>query len=145
MAELLSGIEQLAPVEALKASFWVYPLVNAAHIAAIGTLFACVMLMDFAALGVHRRLASAGAVQLLRPVALSAFGVAVATGLLLFSVRATEYAVNPAFRLKLLLIVLAGLNFLLFTRTDPPPRTTATVSLVLWCCVLLAGRFIGFL
>ena len=46
MAEFLAGIEQLAFVRGLKASFVAYPIVNALHIMAIGALLTSVLLMD---------------------------------------------------------------------------------------------------
>ena len=54
MADLLAGIEQLAFVRGLKASFVAYPIVNALHIMSIGALLTCVMLMDLRIVGVFR-------------------------------------------------------------------------------------------
>jgi hypothetical protein len=92
---------------------------------------------------------------LLRRVALAAFIGALLTGSLLFSVRAREYAAMPVFLVKMVLILMAGTNFLVFlrlsdwSREDKPASAAATVfavlSLVLWASVLFAGRFIGFL
>ncbi|TIX75544.1 MAG: hypothetical protein E5V24_31215, partial [Mesorhizobium sp.] len=71
-----------------------------------------------------------------------------------FSVRASEYAAKPIFLTKMTLILLAGINFLVFLRLsrvrggeEPVGGTVAlaVLSLVLWTSVLMAGRFIGFL
>ena len=111
MEDLLVWLEQSALARALKTSFVVYPLVNAAHIAAIGTLFA---------------------------------------GVLMFSIRATEYAAISVFLAKMALIALAGLNFLLFIRIAardpdaPALQGLAVLSILLWAAVLVCGRFIGF-
>lgn len=151
--EFLGAIEQLGPVRLLKASFVAYPVVNAAHVAAIGALFTSVLLMDLSALGAIRAAPRGELVALLRRVAFVAFALAVLTGLALFSVQATRYAETPAFLLKLALIGLAILNFLvfsLFDRPNPVPvasvalRVSAIASILLWSGVLLAGRFIGF-
>ena len=151
--ELLQAIEQLGPVRLLKTSFIAYPIVNALHVAAIGTLFGSVLLMDLSLLGVIRSIPSEPLVALLRRVALGAFALAVPTGLALFSIRATDYVGNPAFLAKLGLILLATLNFLAFTMLDrrkpsqgtsPTPGAFALASILLWSGVLLAGRFIGF-
>lgn len=56
MAEFLAGIEQLALVRGLKASFVAYPIVNALHIMAIGALLTSVGLMDLSVLGAFRSL-----------------------------------------------------------------------------------------
>lgn len=150
--EFLQAIEQLQPVRLLKSSFVAYPVVNALHIAAIGTLFGSVLLMDLSVLGAIRSVPRERLVSLLRRVALAAFVLAFLTGLALFSVQATNYVRNPAFLLKLGLIVLAALNFFVFMalarksqETSPALGTLAVASILLWSGVLLAGRFIGFL
>lgn len=150
--EFLQAIEQLQPVRLLKSSFVAYPVVNALHIAAIGTLFGSVLLMDLSVLGVIRSVPRERLVSLLKRVALAAFVLAFLTGLALFSVQATNYVRNPAFLMKLGLIVLAALNFFAFMaldrksqETSPALDTLAVASILLWSGVLLAGRFIGFL
>jgi hypothetical protein len=149
--EFLQAIEQVGPVRLLKASFFVYPVVNTLHIAAIGTLFGSVLLMDLSVLGAIRSVPHRILVALLRRAALAAFVVAVLTGLALFSVQATDYVRNPVFLTKLGLILLAGLNFFAFLALDRRPqenaaalRMSAVASILLWSGVLLAGRFIGF-
>ena len=64
--DLLVWLEQSALARALKTSFVVYPLVNAAHIAAIGTLFAGVLLMDLRILGLFQAIPAEPFVALLR-------------------------------------------------------------------------------
>ncbi|TIO07331.1 DUF6644 family protein [Mesorhizobium sp.] len=153
MDEFLAGIEQLAFVRGLKASFVAYPIVNALHIMSIGALLTSVMLMDFRIIGAFRSLPRAAFVALLRRTALGAFAGALVTGALLFSVRARGYAAMPIFLAKMTLILLAGVNFLVFMRRarggDEPAGGAVTIlavlSLVLWTSVLFAGRFIGFL
>jgi hypothetical protein len=73
------------------------------------------------------------------------------TGFALFSIRATDYAGNPAFLVKLCLIAAAALNFIAFValaRSGASERTrrgSAVLSSVLWISALIAGRFIGFI
>lgn len=88
----------------------------------------------------------------------AAFAVQVLTGLLLLSSEAVKLYDNPAFRLKLLLILLAGLQASIFQFTayrrlaawDDPntlpvaARLSGALSLLLWTAVVTAGRFIGF-
>ena len=148
--DLLAWLEQSALARALKTSFVVYPLVNAAHIAAIGTIFAGVLLMDLRILGRFQAIPAEPFVALLRRVALTAFIFAAATGLMMLSIRATEYAVIGVFLAKMALILLAGLNFLLFMRIEnrdpaaPALLPLAVLSILLWAAVLVCGRFIGF-
>ncbi|MCQ8874602.1 hypothetical protein NP945_22415 [Mesorhizobium sp. LMG17149] len=151
MAELLAGIEQLALARWLKGSFIAYPVVNALHIMSIGALLTSVLLMDLRICGAFRSLPQAAFVALLRRVALGAFAGALVTGSLLFSVKASTYAVMPIFLAKMALILLAGVNFFAFLRFarggDEPAGSAilAVLSILLWTSVLFAGRFIGFL
>ena len=148
-------MEGLAPVKALKDSFLAYPLVNALHILAIGVLVTSVLLMDLRILGLIGAVERAPLVRLLRRVIAVVFPVAVLTGLALFSIQAHEYAVNPAFQVKLALLLLAGLNlaaFRLLAPGDPgakgfrtAAKFSAALSMVIWIGVLVAGRFIAFL
>lgn len=154
MNEILAAIERLPAVSALKTSFVVYPTINALHILAIGALVTTVLLMDLRLLGAFSSLPSGPFLRLLRRVALYAFGLAVVTGVAMFTVRAREYAASPVFLLKLSLVAAAVLNFLIFTRlesgrpkTKPPTplmQASAVGSIVLWLGALFAGRFIGF-
>lgn len=147
MDAFLLAVEQSAIAGALRTSFVVYPLVNAGHIMAIGVTFATVMLIDLRVLGLF---AGVPLERVLRPVALTAFGFAVASGLALFSVQARDYAANPAFLAKLALIAVAGANLAAFRlvgagRSTLPQRLSAALSLALWTGAVVAGRFIGFL
>ncbi|PWK76041.1 hypothetical protein [Aminobacter sp. AP02] len=152
--EQLQGIEQLALVRLFKASFVAYPIVNAVHIAAIGLLLAAVTLMDLRVIGAFAALPERAFILVLRRVAFTAFGFAILSGLLMFAVRATHYAQLPVFLVKMALIALAGANFVVFAavyngKRENSRRTLlrllAGVSILLWCGVLLCGRFIGFL
>jgi hypothetical protein len=149
--DLFGAIEQLGFVRALKGSFFVYPVVNALHIAAIGMLLTSVVLIDLRVLGAFRALPEAPFVAVLRRLAFIALAGAVLTGLLLFSVRASEYVEQPVFLAKIALILVAALNFLAFLYVSRTGAGTALaraftlLSLLVWPSILLAGRFIGFL
>lgn len=144
MADILAAIEQLAPVEALRASFIAYPLVNAAHVGAVGVLLASLLFLHSRAAGFFPAFSSRDAEATFRRVAFAAFGLAALTGTALFSINAREYAANPAFLVKLLLIVVAGLNFVLYFAVSFWRKGGAIASAILWPAVLIAGRFIGF-
>jgi len=83
--------------------------------------------------------------------ALVAFACAATSGLLLFVSGASEFAAHPAFRVKLVLILIAGLNAIVFharggvRHQDRVARLQAVASLALWLSVLTAGRLIAYL
>lgn len=147
MDALLAALEALPPVAALRASFVAYPLVNAAHIASVGALVTCILLMDLRILGTLRSVPVPAFTTLMRKIGIGMFLLAVTTGVALFSIRAREYVENPAFLVKLGLLLAAGLNLLLFhTQSGRPSvaKVSAALSILLWPAILLAGRFIGF-
>jgi hypothetical protein len=95
--------------------------------------------------------------ELLR-ITWGAFAVAAVTGTLMFMTNARVYAGNTSFRIKMVLLLLAGLNMAFFhltagrsvirwdkDRSAPRiGRTTAALSLSLWIAIIFAGRVIGF-
>lgn len=139
-------------LRAIRISPVLYPLLNGAHIIGFALLFGAVAAFDLRVVGVFKGLPWQVLEGPLLKVARTGFALAVATGSVLFAVRATHYAANPAFLLKLGLLVLALGNAVAFRRTarlrpdgSRSLRLLAGMSLLLWVMVLLAGRWIGFL
>lgn len=148
MDDLLKALEGSAVAEFLKDSFLIYPLVNAAHILAVGAVATTVLLMDLRLLGFLRSVEANAFRRLMRRTAFVAFAAAAVTGLLLFSVRARDYAENPAFLVKIGLIALAGANLAAFTlleRRSGAGRIQVILSMLIWPLAIVAGRFIGFI
>ena len=73
-----------------------------------------------------------------------AFGLAAASGAVLFAANAGQYSSNPWFWLKIALLALIAANYLLFRRTeydDAGRRKLASgLSLLLWTGVVVAAR-----
>lgn len=142
---MVAAIEASAPAAALRTSFVAYPLVNAAHVLGAGALVTLVWLMHRAAAG---RDAHPANEMVFRRGAVVALCLMAVTGLALFSVKAGEYADNPAFRIKMGLILLALVNVAAFHALARGRRVSRRfsvfVSILVWPAVLVAGRFIGF-
>jgi len=89
----------------------------------------------------------------LAPLWLTGLVATVLSGITLFLSAALVYDANKVFWTKLLLLLLAaGVQALLWRRVrDPRPlsaaaaRSVATLSLLLWASVGIAGRAIGFI
>lgn len=158
--EALTALQNLEPVAALRASRWVYPLVNATHIAGIALLFGAIAPLDLRLLGAWREVPLAALARVLVPVSIAGLLLAAASGLALFSVGATKYAGEPVFLLKLGLIAAAVANALLLRRAPdwtlaripevaaPATarlKTAALLSLGLWLAAILCGRLLAYL
>ena len=153
----LAALENSALAEALRASQYLYPLVNAAHILALATLFGAILALDLRLLGLFSAVPAQPLAQMLPKVAGSGLALAVLTGGALFSVQPFDYAAHPAMPLKLGLIAFATVHALAVHRTPawrhlkaeggPIPRgvqLSAAISLACWTAVILCGRFLAF-
>ncbi len=157
MIDILEWLSATTPAVALRRSGTRYMFVNAAHILAIGLLVGAILPLDLRLAGFFRKVP----VDIVAPFLSRSAGVglvlAIATGFCLFSVRAVEYAENPAFLAKLGLIAFGLLNLLtvhvgrgwktlIATGVIRPSlRVSAALSVAIWIAAVLAGRWIGFL
>jgi hypothetical protein len=92
------------------------------------------------------------------PVTWTGFALMATSGVLLFVAQPERNAANPAFQAKLVLLLLAGLNVLVFharvfpraaawdDRPRPPPaaQLCGGLSLALWGAVIVLGRIIAY-
>ena len=153
-----SGLEASGVAVAMREWTWAYPIVEITHIIGFVVLVGAAFMFDLRLLGVSRWLPLTDlASHLLRWSRASLF-VVVPTGFLMFITNATKLAANPVFRLKLILIVFAGLNAFVFRRwlsksieswkmnqSSPiPAKISAAFSLLAWSAVISCGRLIAF-
>jgi hypothetical protein len=155
----LVWLEGSAVAVAMRQWLWLYPTVEIVHIIGFVMLVGAAAMFDLRLLGLARQLPVADLAQhLLRWARLSLLLV-IPSGFLMFVAHATEMAENPAFRLKLLLIVVAGLNAAGFHRgpfqlvrnwnqngaIPATAKAAAVLSLVLWVGVIACGRMLAYL
>lgn len=154
--ELLAGLGTWPGAVLLKQSGTAYLLVNASHILGLALLIGAILPLDLRLLGVFRSVPVAALAPVLSRMAGIGLGLALVTGVWLFTVRPVEYARNAAFLWKLGLLALALANIALQHRSaayvralagdiTAAVRWRAAASVTLWPGVLLAGRWIGFL
>ena len=157
MIDFLLATGDWAIARALRGSGALYATVNAAHILGLALLVGAILPLDLRIAGGFRSVALADLARVLRPAAALGLGLATLTGALLFTVNPADYIANPAFRLKLLLLLLALANLIAIERSPAfrralagqapgtALRAGALASALLWIGTLLAGRWIGFL
>jgi hypothetical protein len=102
--DILAFVAQSPVAQSLKSSRFVYPLVNAAHILGLATLFGSILCLDLRLLGAFRSVPAQPLARYLPRVAAFGLGVAIVTGALLFTVEPQDYAANPAFLTKAALV-----------------------------------------
>ena len=146
------AIEGFALAEWFRYSRWGYALLNASHILGITLLVGASITLDLRLFGLWRPVDLGQLYRPLSSVAASGLILAVVTGLLLFSVRATDYIQFGLFFFKIGLVIL-GAFFALFVHrfcsidqlSRGQQRIIASISLLIWLSVLVSGRLIAFL
>ena len=142
---------------ALRESDDAFPFVETAHVLAIGLTAGSIAIVDLRLIGlVFRKEPAPRILEALLPWTWRGFALMLATGLPLFAAEAADLYRNPAFRLKLALLGLAGLNALLFhgttyrraqawesTGTPFAARAFAGTSILLWSGIIVSGRLIA--
>jgi hypothetical protein len=127
-----------------------YPALEVLHITGIALLVGNLVLVELRVWGLGRTLPLPALARLGLTVSLLGFGLAAASGLLMFASQAAELMANRAFVIKMGLLTLAGANAGLFhardglTRLDTLARLQAALSLGLWLGVIICGRWIAY-
>ena len=152
-----AALASATTVAAFMQLHWSWPLVESVHFIGLTLLLGSIAAWDLRLLGLMRDVPVA-AFHRLVPFAVVGFAVNAASGVLFLVTFPDQYVYNPAFHLKLLCLLLAGANVLVFYAAifrrvrvlapgQPLPalaRISGAVSLVLWVTVIVAGRMITF-
>jgi hypothetical protein len=159
MLEAMAGaLETTALSQTLRASLWLYPLVNTGHVIGIALLFGGIAPLDLRLIGCWRSVPLAPLARILVPMAIAGLALAVTTGALLFATRPLDYINEPLFGIKMACLILAVVNAQALRRSarwglmqvtggDTVPaawKFAAAMSIVLWIAVIVAGRLIGY-
>jgi hypothetical protein len=132
---------------------WAFPTLETLHFMGVCFLFGSLLLVDLRLLGVLRG-GRPGLTFTFLWVTLLSFALLLLTGIAFFSTNPMNYWSNPVFKIKMTLIVFAGLNAAIFTlfehrqilalgsegRASAFSRWAAALSLASWTLVLFAGR-----
>lgn len=159
IAEWGALLEATALARALRDSVWVYPLVNAGHVAGIALLVGAIVPLDLRLLGLWRSVPLAPLWQVLTRTAAAGLLLAVGFGFLLFMTQAAEYVGSRLFLSKMALVGFATANALLLRlavsgeglqadavsgQLPPVVRLSGGISLTGWLTALVLGRLIGY-
>jgi hypothetical protein len=125
------------------------------HFIGLCLLVGALLIFDLRVLGVLKQGSLASAINYTR---IAAFGLALnlVSGIVLFVSKPNNYLTNPAFQLKMGLLLLALLNVAWFSKVEhrkllalpagaPAPvgaKVAAGLSLLLWAGVIICGRWL---
>lgn len=157
--DFLQAIGDTAIAAAVRENELLFPWLEVAHVLAVATVFGSVLIVDLRLIGVaSTSYPISRLTKSMLPMTWIAFAGAVVTGAMMFSAKPVDYFENTAFRAKMLLLVAAGFNMLLFhlltmrgialwDRDAPTPlaaRIAGFSSILIWLAVVACGRWIGF-
>jgi hypothetical protein len=159
---VLSGarwLQDTALAQTISQSTWAFPTIESIHVIAIALVVGSIAVLDLRILGLSWKERSVTAIAKdVLPWTWGCFVVAVVAGSLMFISAAAKYVVDLPFQLKMFLILMAGVNMIVFHRytypdvafwdkENPPPfraKLAAGLSLALWIGVVTCGRLVSF-
>lgn len=136
---------------------YVFPFLEMAHFVGLCLLFGSLIVVDLRVVGFAKSV-PIDRVELFVRFALIGFAINLISGTLFVVGDSDRYLVNMAFQAKMALILIAGLNTAYFVWRIKPQmdlgvasadlsrdaRVVAWLSLTLWTCVIVLGRFIPY-
>lgn len=152
-------LEQTAVGTEIRESLWLFPIIETVHIFGIILLVGATSILDLRLMGLtFREEPVSKLAKRYLPWAWAGFIIQVITGLLLFSSEATKMYGNLGFDIKMLLILVAGINAFVFHeisyrsvgKWDTAPvaplgaRAAGLISILLWFGIVAAGRWIAY-
>ena len=159
MDDFLSWLEGGPLAEAIRGTAYLYPLLGSIHIIGIALLIGPAAAFDLRLLGLgQQQLRVTTVANYLLPLSRLGFVIAAVTGVLMFLPGANLITERGSAPWKLGLLLVAGLNVLIFHRrtyrsvsdwdldrpAPAPARTAAVVSLTAWTGVTVAGSLLAY-
>jgi hypothetical protein len=141
--------------EAMRETPGLFPATEMAHFIGLSLLLGVMTVVDLRVLGVFRQTSYASVLKLL-PLAVLGFTINLVSGAFFIAANPYLYSSNPAFYVKLAVILLGGLNAIWFTLAEHrqiaglpsdaaaplPARIMAGASLGMWVLAILLGRLL---
>jgi len=159
LLEVCQWLESTPISIGIRESNWWFSILEVLHTLGIVLVAGTILLVDLRLLGQGlRRMAVPQVIGYVVPWTLSGFVFMALSGGLLLTTEAVTCYNSPAFRIKVLLLSLAGLNALVFHLTvyrdapswdpqAPAPfraRMAGLSSLILWAGIVAAGRAVAY-
>lgn len=159
LLQIAQWIESLAWSTKLHESYYMYNWIESTHVLAISLFLGMLFFIDFRMLGLTMTNVPASriAARLHTPMMIG-FAVMIVTGLLLYFAVPVRVTQSIWFRIKFVLLVVAGINAWYFNRkmresavnwenqdrAPKPLRVSVSMSLMLWAGVITTGRLIAY-
>ena len=159
MTNWLQWMEGTSLATLVRQSPWLNPGLEIVHIIGIVLLVGAAFMFDLRLLGFAKKLPIKDLGNHLLPWSQRGLWLIIPSGILLFITNAASLGNNPVFWIKMLLLIVGGLNALAFHRlffrsgktwnqnTPAPPtaKLIACISIFVWTAVIGCGRLLAYL
>ena len=157
--ELCAWIQNTQSSTAIRDSIYLFPTIEGAHVFGLGMSVGLVMFFDLRLAGLTlRHWPVSELFDAIKPWISIGFGLMFVTGGILFWSLPLRCYGSVYFRIKMALLILAGINIVLFHATidrrradwDKAPippsgaRVAGVVSLLLWAAIIFVGRTMAY-
>jgi hypothetical protein len=129
---------------------YAYPVLEVLHIVGIALLVGNLVLFELRVWGFGMQLPVQPLAELALRLSVAGFALIALSGLMMFAGQPREMMDNPAFVLKIVLVMCAGVNAAAFharggvQRLDRAARAQTVLSMGLWLAVIICGRWIAY-
>lgn len=159
LLEICQWIQDTQIGTSIRESIWVFPIIESTHVLALSLSVGTLLWMDLRLTGLGMKNQAVSKVtRSLLPWSIVGFVIMFITGVLLFWCQALKAYNSIFFKMKVVMLLLAGLNALVyhttvFRRMDewdkaavPPAgaRLAGWCSIVLWIGIIIAGRTMAY-
>lgn len=158
-AQFLQWLHDTSFSSVIRDSVWTEPIIETIHVLTLTLFLGFAVLLDLRLMGVmlaRRRVSEV--LDQFNPWLLVGYLIMIVTGVLLFCGDPVSFWSTTFFKAKMIMLVLAGLNVLIFNYTvgkrtaewDLDPKTpvgakmAGIISLLLWVGIIAAGRAIAY-
>lgn len=143
----------------IRESTWTFPIIETTHVIALSISVGLILVTDLRLIGaILRKRPFSEVWAQLKPWFTAGFIIMFLSGIFLFWSQALKAYESFFFRTKIVLLILAGINALVFeyssrpslaewdTAAVPPPqaRLAGWLSIILWAGIIAAGRTMAY-
>ena len=157
MDSLIQWLSSTALNKYIMSEPWLWPTLEIFHFLGLCLLLGALLVSDLRMLGMARAV-PLKRIETFMVMAVIGFSINLITGIIFVIGDPDRYLPNIAFRIKIVLILLAGLNVVYYLWRLRPQvlaekegsgqsggiRCVAALSLVLWVCIIVLGRIIPY-
>lgn len=157
--EICQWIQESSIGTQIRESTYVFPLIEATHVIGLAVSVGTITIVDLRLIGaLMTKEPVTDVIEQLQPWTLSGFAAMFASGALLFWSEAARLYPSFSYRIKLLFLVLLGINALLFHTTiyksvdkwnnnavtPLRARMAGWIGIIFWAVVIFCGRWTAY-